>query len=265
MISSPPRKLGFGAFWSALLDRPRALFFGAWFTIFPLVFMIPFSIIMTTATSNVPNRGKILSAGTETNAEVTKIEVLHNEQINGVNPRKIYFRYEADGHTNSASMETLSVEETADWKPSRQITTRYLGDAATIPSLEPADFPWIFFLLMPLLFGIFGAPFLIYCIIRARGKLKVMRLGIVKKAKLLSLAPVTSFGISSSFFKTRFEANYVFQNDKGAEIFGSSLTTDLALLNEKKKGDEVEVLVLPNEEAKSVILDFPTLKRIQTA
>lgn len=205
-----------------------------------------------------------MSAGIQTNAEVTRVETLHNEQINDVNPRKIYFRYFVNGHTNEASMETLSVEETADWKPGQQIVIRYLGDEATILSLEPADFPWIIFLIMPLFFGIFGAPFLIYCIIRARSKLKVMELGIVKKAKLLSLAPVTSFGMSSSFFKTRFEANYVFQNDKGAEIFGSSLTTDLALLNEKKKGDEVEILVLPNEETKSVILDFPTLKRIQT-
>ena len=134
----------------------------------------------------------------------------------------------------------------------------------TIPSLEPADFPWIIFLLMPLFFGIFGAPFLIYCLVLARNKLKVMKLGVVKKARWLAFAPVASFG-TSWFFKTRFEVNYVFQSEKGGEIFGNSLTTDLALLNEKKKGDEIEILVLPDQEMKSMIIDFPTLKRIQAA
>ncbi|HVU28699.1 MAG TPA: DUF3592 domain-containing protein [Verrucomicrobiae bacterium] len=263
MIPDPPRKLSAGAFWSALWDRPRALIFGAWFTIFPIIFLIPFSIAMAAMIPHAPNRTKILAEGVETNAEVTKIETVHNEEINGVNPRKISFRYEINGRTNLASMETLSVEETADWKPGQQIVVRYLGDAATIPSLEPVDFPWILFLLMPLFFGIFGAPFLIYCIIRARNKLKVMKFGIVKKARLLSLAPVTSFGISW-FFKTRFEANYVFQNEKSSEVYGSSLTADLVLLNEKKKGDEIEILVLPNQEMKSLILDVPTLKRIQS-
>jgi hypothetical protein len=264
MISNPPRKLGLGAFWFSLWDRPRAFMFGAWFTIFPIIFLIPFSIVMSITTPHAPNRAKILASGLETNAEITLITTIHNEEINGVNPRKISFRYIVNGHTNETTMETLSVEETAGWKPGQQIVIRYLGDEATIPSLEPADIPWIIFLLMPLFFGIFGAPFLIYCIARAKNKLKVMKLGVVRKAKLLSLTPVTSFGLSSSFFKTRFEATYVFNNEKGTEIFGSSLTTDLALLNEKKKGDEIEILVLPGQEAKSLIIDFPTLQKIQS-
>jgi hypothetical protein len=264
MTSDPPRKLGLKAFWSALCDHPRALIFGAWFTIFPMFILIPVSIMFAATTPHSPNRAKILAAGTETNAEIVKIETIHNEEINGVNPRRISFSFEVNGHTNLASMETLSVDEISDWKPGRQIVIRYLGDEATIPSLEPADFPWVILLLMPLFFGIFGAPFLIYCVVRARNKLKVMRLGIVKKARLLSLAPVASFGMTW-FFKTRFEANYVFQGEKGGDIFGSSLTTDLALLNEKKKGDEVEILVLPDQEMKSLILDFQTLRRIQAA
>src|SRR5712671_3126076 len=164
MISNPPRKLGFGAFWFSLWDRPRAFMFGAWFTIFPIIFLIPFSIMMSAMTPHAPNRAKILASGIETNAEVTFVTTIHNEEINGVNPRKISFRYVVNGHTNETSMETLSVEETADWKPGQQIVIRYLGDEATIPSLESADFPWIIFLLMPLFFGIFCAPFLIYCV-----------------------------------------------------------------------------------------------------
>lgn len=237
--------------------------FGVWFTVFPMIFLIPFSLVMLATMSHTPNRAKILASGIETNAEVVEIETIHNEEINGVNPRKIFFCYVVNGHTNEASMETLSVEKTADWRPGQQIAIRYLGDEATIPELAPADFPWVVILVMPLFFGIFGAPFLIYCIIGARNKLKVIKFGKMKKARLLSLTPVTSFGFSSSFFKTRFEAAYVFQNEKGVEMYGSSLTTDLALLNEKKKGDEVEILVLPDQEAKSVILDFPMLKRIQ--
>lgn len=261
MIAEPPRKLGFGVFWSALWDRPRSLMFGAWFTIFPLLFLIPFAIVMSTFTTHQPDHAKISASGLETNAEVVKIETVRNVEINGVNPKRIFFRYSVNGNTKQTSMDTLSIDEVSDWKSGRQITIRYLGDEATIPTLEPADFPDFIFVLMPLFFGIFGLPFLLYSIIGARNKLKIMSLGFVKKARLLSLAPINSIGMW--FLKARFEATYVFQDAKGNEIFGSSLTADLILLNEKKKGDEIEILVLPTQETKSLILDTPNLRRLQ--
>ena len=264
LIPASPRRLGFKAFWFGLWDSPRSLMIGLWFVGFPLVFFLPFSFIMMTAiTGHQPNHARLRSAGQEAKAEVVSVETVRNVDINGVNPRRIVFRYEADGRMKQGSMDTLPTDETSDWKPGRQITIRYLGDQATIPSLQPLEFPFFFFLLLPLMFTIFGFPFLLYSIAGARKKLKIMRLGVVKRAKLLSLAPLSSLGVW--FIKQRFEATYVFSGSNGKDVYGKSLTTDLVFLNEKKKGDEIEILVLAPDEQESLVLDAPTLAKLQNA
>jgi hypothetical protein len=269
MIIDPPRKLGLRAFWGALWDRPRSLMFGAWFTIFPLLLLIPFYLLMSAFVSHQPNHKKISANGLETNAEVIKIATVHNVQINGTNPKRVFFRYTLNGNSKQASMDTLSIDEISDWKPGRLIAIRYLGNEATIPSLEPAYFPFFIFLLVPLLFWLIGLPSLAFCIVGAKNRLKIMKLGVVKKARLLSLAPIYSlppiYSFAWWFLKTRFEATYVFQDASGNQAFGASLTTDLMLLNEKKKDDEIEILVLPTQETKSLILDAPLLRKLQSA
>ena len=263
MIANPPRRLGFKAFWYGLWDSPRAMMFGLWFVFFPLLFFIPFSLAMSKLTPHQPNHEKIRSAGQEAKAEVVSVETVRNVDINGVNPRRIVFRYEVDGRTKQYSMDTMPSEETSGWKPGHQITIRYLDDEATIPSLQPLEFPVFLFLLMSAVFSIIGLPFLLYGILGARRKLSIMRFGIVKNAQLLSLTPLS--GYAGWFVKTRFEATYVFRGSNGNDAYGRSFTTDLVLLNEKKKGDEIEILVLPDNEQRSQILDAPTLAKINTA
>jgi hypothetical protein len=238
--------------------------FGLCVVCFSLLFFISFSLLMMSKlTPNQPNHAKIRSAGQEAKAEVVSVETVRNVDINGVNPRRIVFRYEVDGRMKQYSMDTMPSEETSDWKPGHQITIRYLGDEATIPSLQPLEFPMFLFLLMPVVFLSIGLPFLVYGIFRARRKLRVMRFGIVKKAQLLSLTPLS--GYAGWFVKTRFEATYVFRGSNGNDVYGRSFTTDLVLLNEKKKGDEVEILILPDNEQRSQVLDAPTLAKVRTA
>jgi hypothetical protein len=112
------------------------------------------------------------------------------------------------------------------------------------------------FLFIPLIFGIFGIPAFAYAIAGALRKRRILMHGGLRPAKLLAMTPVSSFGpFGGGWFKTRFETSYAFKADDGSERFGRSLTTDLSLLNDKKRGDEVEILVLPTSDRHTLILD----------
>ena len=89
----------------------------------------------------------------------------------------------------------------------------------------------------------------------------MLRLGRPAKGRLLALAPVQVYGCGLPFFKSRFEATYVYTDSSGKDLYGQCLTTDLSLLNEKRKGDELDILILPENERKSVLLDIPALMK----
>jgi hypothetical protein len=154
----------------------------------------------------------------------------------------------------------LSVETVARWRPGQEIAVRYLGDDATVPNLEPGDFPFWVFLWGPLPFVAVGVPLLWYAIAGARRQVEVLRLGVAAKARFIAFTPISSHGMR--FAKVRFEVSYAYAAQGGETLTGSSLTTDLALLNEKKKGDEIDILVLPNQEKRSLLLDGPRLKKM---
>ena len=109
-----------------------------------------------------------------------------------------------------------------------------------------------------------GLPFLLYS---AAGALQKWRLYIYgqhsNKAKLISMAPIGTFFIP--FVKSRFEIHYSFQNSVGQDVFGKSTISDLVLINEKKKGDEIDILYLPNDEKKSCVVDETIMLKIRQA
>ncbi len=153
-------------------------------------------------------------------------------------------------------MNTLSVDLVSTWLPGHAIVIKHLDGQATVPELQTMDFPMWLFELMPLIFAAVGIPLLVYALAGAATKKRLLQNGQVQKAKLLSMTPVQSFGtFGGSFFKTRFDTNCAFVDECGLEAFGRSLTTDLKLLNEKKAGDEIEILALPGRPRDTLVVD----------
>jgi hypothetical protein len=208
-----------------------------------------------------PDRAKIMARGTDVPGRVRRVEPVYNETFDGVHPERVYFTYLSDGKTSEGAMDTLSLDMVSKWTAGDVITVRYLEGEATIPDLQAATFPTEVFVVMPLMFGLIGLPFLIYAVMGALGKRKVLMFGDVRRARLLSMVPVQSFGMfGSAFLKTRFETNYSYLNDANEEIYGKSYTTDLVLLNEKKRGDEIEVLVAPARTKQTAVVDSKVRK-----
>jgi len=191
-------------------------------------------------------------------AELVRIDSNPFMTINDVHPEKMFFQYKIGDSVKIASMATLSVNEVADWKTGRQIPIRYLGDEATIPTLEPVEFPLTVFLMLPLNAMAVGLPFLLYCGIQARQRINLMRNGALRSARLEALVttkPFTLFLFLSSSSRTRATVTYSYIGKDNNQITATGTTSDLLFMNEKRKGDGIEILVLPERETKSLVVD----------
>ena len=253
MIPSPPRNLPFTVFLNFLLDSPRAVISGVFFCIFPLLMAIPFTFLFSSLTNEEPDFDKVLNLGKDSKGIVLYKDIVSNITINGVNPIKIIYEYEVDGNKIKDSFQTMSVMSVKNWQKGEQIIVRHFDGDSIIPELEPVNFPFWIFLMIPFIFVIIGLPFLIYAVHRALKKKKLYSKGHERTAKIISMAPVGKFIFS--FFKDRFQINYSYTQFNGQEGFGKSTTTDLSLINEKAKGDEVTILFDPNNEHLNCLVD----------
>jgi hypothetical protein len=259
MIADPPRQLGFDALWQAIRARPKSLAFGIMFIVIPIFQYVFFSMLFLPHFEGQDSE-RIRAACKPAPGKVILVEPGRNLTFNGVQPERVVFRYKADGVEHEASMETVSVTEVSNWQPGRAIEVRHLDGRATIIGLEPVRFPFptALMAIAPLLtFDVVGIPFLVYAVTGVRRKYGLLKHGVVLSAKLLSCETLST--IFMSWQPTaRFKVVYVYADSTGRELTGSSPSTDLTLLNGKKKGDEVQILVLPADERQSMILDSPT-------
>jgi hypothetical protein len=261
-----PRNLGFLGFWYALWGRPRSLVIGIWFTVFPLLIAIPMVFFVNTFIPKEPDHAKIRANGRSAQGHVLRIETVYNVTINEVHPRRVFFDYQDGDKFKTASMDTMSVDLVAGWHPGQPLEVKCLDGQATVPELQPVDFPFWLFALMPFIFATIGVPFLGYAVKGALDKRGLLMFGDFRKAKLLSLCPVQGIGtFSTSLLKTRFEANYVYKDDAGQEVYAKSLTTDLRLLNEKKAGDEIDILAALKRTPATQIVDAKLRELLATA
>jgi hypothetical protein len=266
MISQPPRQLRSTALWQALSERPQSLSVGILFTLIPFMQSVIFTFVMLPHFQS-QDFEKIRTSGKAAHGEVTRIEDVPGFSVNGVGPKRVFFRYKADGMERDASIETVSVAEVSQWQKGRLIAIRYLDGRAEIDGLEPVTFP----IPIPLMvfgpaatFVLLGFPFLAYGVTGAIRKYRLLRRGVVRPAKLLSCESQFSFFLAWRP-TARFKATYTYTDSTSRELWGSAPSTDLTLLHQKKKGDEIEILVLPNDERRSTILDSATERALAPA
>jgi len=262
MIPDPPRQLSLAALWQAVRARPRSLLIGAAFTVIPIFQIVFFTLFTRLGPPGLPSLSdiRVRNEGIPARGEIVRVEVVDNLTINGVKPMRVFFRYKVDGKEREASMITDSVAEVSTWQQGRPVEIRYLDDKAIlteVPSImHGAE---IYVLLMPLFsFVLFAVPFLVYAGTGIRRRYRLFKLGVVRPAKLSSFEALASYWTRQWGPSAQFKATYTYADSGGREIFGMAPSADLTLLNEKKKGNEISILVLPTDERRSTILDSPT-------
>jgi hypothetical protein len=265
VISDPPRKLGLGALRLAFWERPRTLLIGVVMTMAPVFQTVVFLLVFSPLLREL-DHAKIRATGKLAQGEVLRVEGVGGLTINNVEPKRVFFRYQDAGTEREGSMMTLSVSEVGQWKKGQPVTVRYVGDQATLADLEPVELPFplaLFSVMAVAMSTLIGLPFLAYGVVGARRKYLLLKHGVARQGKLVSFESLTSLASWSP--SGRFLATYTYADSAGRDVFGSAPSRDLTLLNGKKKGDEIEILVLPNDEQRSTILDSSTQRVLQRA
>jgi len=233
---------------------------GLCFGVFPLVLsFIIVSSFRSEFSHGKYNANTIATEGIESTGTIVRIDTNAFATINGIHPRKVFFQYDVNGVPKIDFMDTVSVTAIADWPPGYKVTIRLLGDEATIPSLEPVEaaLPGM---LTTFQISAFGFLFLIYSGTCAYQRLKILKYGEQRMARLVGLAssPLQGFlpGVFSKSKQLPSIVTYSYVGKGNKNITSRSQTRDTLFLNER---DEIKILVLPDHEGSSLLLDGSTL------
>ena len=255
-----PRKFPFLTSISFLFERPKALTMGVFLGIFPLLTMI-LSLLITSTTINYeePDFKLISEKGIEVEGTIEKKDIVTNITINDENPIIISYLYEVNGVQKRDSIQTISLLNVRDWKVGDKVKVKHYQGDSIIPKAEPVNFYYWEFIFMPLPFSIVGFSFLGWAIAGSLKKRNLYKNGELRIGKIVSMAPMNDYG---TFFPyNRFKICYAFESHKGETLYGDSISSDLAFLNEKRKGDEVSLFVSPNNERVNCVVDERIIRK----
>jgi hypothetical protein len=276
VIPDPPRKLGFDALWLAMQERPRSLLFGAVLVFAPFVQVFVFLMMFSPYLSELKNPA-IRSTGKSTQGEVIRVEDVRGFPVDGVQPKIVFFRYQADGVERERSMTTLSVDKVSRWQNGQPIPVLYNDKGAIIDGLEPAHLPFLGVLMIISVSTevLIAVALVVYAVLGIGRKYRLLKEGVSRQGKLISFEALSLFLLPEMTIARRFPeltrpestgrflATYSYLDAAGREVLGSAPSRDLTLLNGKKKGDPIEILVLASNERRSTILDGPA-ERVMT-
>lgn len=193
----------------------------------------------------------INSKGTNKTAQITDYETQYNITINEVHPTIIYYSYEDNGQLTHSSYRVLEERKIENYEIGTRIEIKEYEGSSIIVGLKPYDFGMDFFLLFPIPFLIIGLPFLLYATFRLRSELKLYKTGELSQGKIVSMIPKSGLPVSN--FGQAVIVHYEYEKN-GQKIIGESITTDLSIISDKKKGDITPIFVSTDDQRKSCIV-----------
>lgn len=193
----------------------------------------------------------VSTKGEEKKAQITNIETEYNTTINGVHPATISYTYIENERAVNSKYRALEESKIEDWRIGREIEIKEFEGKSIIKGLEPFEFPVAPFLLPPVLFLLIGIPFLIYSLSHLRKELGLYKFGEVKQGQIVSMIPKSGLPISNIGLGVIVHYEYEIN---GRKTMGESLTNDLSILNDKRKGDFVPIFVSTDNLEKSCLV-----------
>ncbi|TVT43655.1 DUF3592 domain-containing protein [Hymenobacter setariae] len=255
-----PRPVSFTTFWSLLRERGPFGMLGLIFTLSSVLILLPMLLFMM-ATLRQPyeryDYAAIVRDGTAATAHVTDMQLLTNVQINGKSPELITYKYSAGGQTYTDQFATFDATELA---VGSAVGIRARNGESVIPELKQFVFPFGWFFLLPGVFLLLGAIFLLIGLLPALRKYRLYRHGRMQEATVQGITsrPVR---LSRSSIMQSFAVSYEYTGLNQARLLGEDRTNDILLVNEKKLGDKVQILVSETDDTQSCL--FPRLGAVK--
>jgi len=247
VISEPPRTVPWKLRLRWLRDRPVAFLLGVFFVGFPPVMVLPQYWALSRIESQLAgdvDYGMLARQGKDASGEMIGVRIGEVTVFGRERPWVVEYRFVANGREHRAEMKTLDKHSPGDWREGHPVSVRYLGPESMITDVEPYAPTlwklWIFGLCGEMTFGL---PFLLYAIAGMRKKVTLYQSGALAKGRISAMHLATWLGFMP-LFKFRFKVTYRFQDHDDKEVLGSSISTNVALLNGGKQGDPVDILFL---------------------
>jgi len=247
VVCAPPRTVPWKLRLKWLRERPVALLLGVFLVgvppaLFPLHYWI-----LTRIESQVAggiDYHTLSRHGKDASGNVVGVSLGEDITLYGEQPWIVAYQFEADGREHSGEMKTLDRSVVADWQAGHPVHVKYLGPESMITDVKPYRIPiWKIYVICVVGNMGVGLPFLAYAIAGMRNKATLYRSGLLTRGKISAMRLATWLGFMP-LFRFRFKVTYRFQDHDGNEVLGSSISTNVALLNGGKQGDPVDVLFL---------------------
>jgi len=253
-MNSTPRKVDLSTKLNILKKKPISMFLGLLFTLIPLFVVIVLLLVFSSISNDTPSVDVDLinSKGTIKTAQITDLETQYNITINGIHPTIINYSYDYNGQLINSKYRVLEEKKIENLEIGNDIKIKEHEGNSIIVGLKPYNFEMRFFLLFPIPFLIIGLPFLIYSILSLKKELNLYKFGKVTKGKIIALIPKSGFPVSN--VGQGIIVHYEYETQRGNKIIGESFTNDFSIMNDKKRGDFIPILVSPENDHKSCII-----------
>jgi hypothetical protein len=246
VTSNPPRTVPWKLRLRWLRGRPVALAFGLMAVGLPWI-VIPiqywaFSHGAPRLLRHV-NYEAIVREGKSVRGEVVRIQPDVFRMTFEGDPWIVEYRFVADGREHRDWMRTLD-DVVSDWEKGQPVTAKYLGTQSMISDVRPDQFNlYLIWLVCACGWMVIGLLFILYAVAGMRKKTRLYRDGMLATGRISAMHLANWLGFMP-LFRFRFRVTYRFQDRQGKEVLGSSISTNVALLNGGKQGDPVDVLFL---------------------
>ncbi|UPZ16826.1 hypothetical protein [Flavobacterium humidisoli] len=230
--------------------------FSSLFILFPFVFFIS---ELTLDPYQKYNLDEIKKYGLEQKARIINIKSIKNVSINGEHPLLFNYQYTTNGKIVSDKFQTMDFDKTQNIKIGDEIKIKMFENQSKISGLEPFTFPFYIFYLLPFIFFIVGATFLLITLKPSLREYNLYKNGIVKDANIISI--ILNSGIPLFNIAQKVSINYYYIGSDGKKIFGKSNTSDYSIINEKKENDKIKIFVSETNESNSCLI--PKLEALQ--
>lgn len=241
-------------------EKPISLV-GLLFVFGALFFMFPLLLVLMPQLKTDQDRydyDAISQRGEIVTATVRDLQQLRNVTVNGQHPLRIGYDYPANGALKQDVFQTFDLDKARRLEVGDTVTVRSYQGQSAIVGLENFRFPYFLFFLIPVVFVLIGTPFLFFGMLPVWKKFNLYRSGIPRKGTLVAMTPKTSRYARHA--NPHVSVDYYFTGTGGERVFGNASTADFSILNEKKSGDDLKLLVSEDEKNSCLVPQLENLK-----
>lgn len=183
----------------------------------------------------------------EFEADIIQVEYLNNITINGQHPIKTTYQFNYHGRERVDEFVSMDWYKAQEFESNKRIIIVANDDISMVKGMEPPGFAFklfYIFYIFPAIVFVVGLALLLAGFIKALKVYTIYQKGIVRD------------GIAELFIpaKKNIVVSYSYEGSAGQKIGGKSTFKSSEILNKIKMKDPIKVLVLPENELKSVMV-----------